>query len=319
MDRLLSRDRGSQGASAMMKAFEMTRSRRAWASFAVVIASVSFGRCGGGGSANPAQPPVTVPATPTPAPTPVADPPLSASCAKLPPGNPNAACRIEPSDYLQIVERSIRTLQAEQSAIFDGDQVLSTGQYYVGLIKILDRQGICAVFDGEELAVTDRPTSNEQFHVLTSAGRARFGPQSYRTTCSPSVIPVVPGALPPSPTGCTLPSSREVACGRDDSSRYINDVTAAIEQVLKEQPDLFNYGDTAAGTGWPAVKNLAAYHGAVVQILTKKGYCAIDDGEEIAVKQGSNSMSEQFDINFQDKYIRLGQGIYRASCFPAAF
>ena len=57
----------------------------------------------------------------------MADPPLSASCNKLPPGNPNAACRTEPSDYQTIVDRSIRTLQAEQPAIFEGDQVLSIG------------------------------------------------------------------------------------------------------------------------------------------------------------------------------------------------
>jgi hypothetical protein len=297
----------------------MKASRRASGLILIVVSGLAFGRCGGGGSAGPTQPPVTLPATPTPVPTPTADPPLSLSCNKLPPGNPNAACRIEPSDYLTIVERSIRTLQAEQPSIFEGDQVLSTGQYYVGLIKVLDRQGICAVFDGEELAVTDRPSSNEQFHVLTSSARARFGPQSYRTTCSPSVIPAVPGALPPAPAGCPLFSSREVACSRENSSRYINDMTAAIEQVLKEKPDLFNYGDTTVGTGWPAVKNLAAYHGAVVEALAKKGYCAKDDGEEIAVKQGSNTMSEQFDINYQDKYIRMGQGIYRATCYPAAF
>jgi hypothetical protein len=303
----------------MMKAFETTKSRRAWVSFLVVMASVSFGRCGGGGSAGPTQPPVTLPATPTPAPTPVADPPLSQTCARLPPGNPSAACRIETSDYMTKVDRAIRTLQGEQPTIFEGDQVLSTGQYYVGLIKVLDREGICAVFDGEELAVTDRSTSSEQFHVLTSASRARFSPQSYRTTCSPSVIPTAAGALAPSPAGCSLAPSREVACGRDDSSRYINDVIAVIEQLKKEQPDLFNFGDTAVGTGEPAVKSLSAYHGAVVQGLVRKGYCAKDDGEEIAVKQGSNSMSEQFDINYQDKYVRLGQGIYRASCYPAAF
>ena len=51
----------------------------------------------------------------------------------------------------------------------------------------------------------------------------------------------------------------------------MNDMTAAIEQVLKDKPDLFNYGDTAAGTGWPAVKNLAAYHGAVVEVLVHEG------------------------------------------------
>jgi len=319
MRHLLRRDRGAQGASAMMKAFETTKSRRAWASFLVVMASVSFGRCGGGGSAGPTQPPVTLPATPTPAPTPVADPPLSQTCARLPPGNPSAACRIETSDYMTKVDRAIRTLQGEQPALFEGDQVLSTGQYYVGLIKVLDREGICAVFDGEELAVTDRASSSEQFHVLTSASRARFSPQSYRTTCSPSVIPTAAGALAPSPAGCSLAPSREVACGRDDSSRYINDITAVIEQLMKEQPDLFNFGDTAIGTGLPAVKSLSAYHGAVVQGLVRKGYCAKDDGEEIAVKQGSNTVSEQYDINFQDRYVRIGPGIYRATCYPAAF
>ena len=164
----------------------MKASRRASGLILIVVSGLAFGRCGGGGSAGPTQPPVTVPATPTPAPTAVADPPLSTElqrgCRRA---TRTRSCRIEPSDYQTIVDRSIRTLQAEQPALFEGDQVLSTGAYYVGLIKVLDRQGICAVFDGEELAVTDRPTSSEQFHVLTSASRARFGPQSYRTTCSP--------------------------------------------------------------------------------------------------------------------------------------
>jgi len=305
----------------MMKAFEtMKSSKRGSGLLWIVVAALSFGRCGGGGSAaGPTQPPVTLPATPTPAPTPTSDPPLSLSCTKLPPGIASAPCRVEGSEYQEVVDRAIRTLQAEQPAIFEGDQVLSAGAYYVGLIKVLDRQGICAVNDGEELAVTDRASSNEQFHVLTSASRARFGPQSYRTTCSPSVIPIPAGPLPPSPAGCPLASSREVACGREPSSRYINDMAAAIDQVIKEKPELFDFVDTAVGTGWPAVRNLPNYHGAVVDAMVKKGYCAKDDGEEIAIKQGSNTLSEQFDINFQDKYVRMGQGIYRASCYPAAF
>jgi hypothetical protein len=54
-------------------------------------------------------------------------------------------------------------------------------------------------------------------------------------------------------------------------------------------------------------------------MMTRKGYCARDDGEEIQIKTGSNSFSEQYDVNFQDKYIRTGGGIYRTSCHPAAF
>jgi hypothetical protein len=291
------------------------------ASRLVLIAMVAFtsGRCGGSSGAGPTQPPVPIPTTPTPAPTPTSDPPVSATCAKLPPGNPNAGCRVEGSEYQEVVDRAIRTLQAEQPSIFDGDQVLSAGAYYVGLIKLLDRQGLCAVNDGEELAVTDRASSNEQFHVLTSQNRARFGPQSYRTTCSPSAVPIPPGPLAPSPAGCSLAPSREVACGREPQSRFIGDVSASIEQVMKDKPELFDYSDLAAGTGMPAVKNLAAYQAAVVGSLAKKGYCAKDDGEELAVKQGSNTFSEQFDVNYQDKYVRMGSGIYRASCYPAAF
>jgi hypothetical protein len=285
----------------------------------IAVAAFALGNCGGGGSAGPTQPVTPPPVTPTPTPAPTSDPPLSVSCAKLPPGNPNAPCKPEGSEYVDTVDKAIRTLMAEQPQIFNGNQVLSAGAYYVGLIKILDRDGICAINDGEELAVTNRPSSNEQFHVLTSSSLARFGPQSYRTTCSPSVIPIPAGPLPPSPAGCALAPSREVACGRDPQSYYINDVSAAIDQLLKERPELFDFNNVAQGTDWPAVKDMAAYQQAVVDILTKKGYCAKFDGEEIQVKQGSNSFSEHFDVNYADKYIRTGSGMYRSTCYPAAF
>jgi hypothetical protein len=306
----------------MIKAFTRMRwSRRASAMSLIVLTGLSSLRCGGGGgAAAPTQPVVVAPppATPTPVPTPTADPPLSLSCTKLPPGNANAGCRVQGSEYGQVVDDAIRTLQAEQPAIFDDKQVLSSGAYYVGLIKILDRQGICAEFDGEELAVTDNAGWNEQFHVLTSSSRARFSSEkSYRTTCTPSVIPTVAAPLPPSPAGCPLNSSREITCGREGDGRYIDDVTAAIEQVMKEKPELFDYSQVAAGL--PSVKSLSSYHGAVVDVLVKKGYCAKDDGEEIGVKRGSNTFSEQFDINLSDKYVRMGPGIYRTSCYPAAF
>ncbi len=286
----------------------------------IAAAAFALGNCGGGNSgAGPTQPVTPPPVTPTPTPAPSADPPLSASCARLSPGNPNAPCRPEGSEYVDTVDKAIRTLMGEQPQIFDGNRVLSSGAYYVGLIKVLDRDGICAVFDGEELAVTNRPSSNEQFHVLTSSSIARFGPQSYRTTCSPSVIPLAEGALPLPPPGCPLPSSREVSCSREAESRYYSDVAASVEQVIQEKPELFDFDDRAQGTDWPAVKNLAAYHDAVVAVLVTKGYCAKNDGEEIAVKKGSNTLSEQFDVNLSDKYVRKGQGIYRATCYPAAF
>jgi hypothetical protein len=259
---------------------------------------------------------VTTP-TPTPAPTP--DPPISSSCAKLPLGSANAPCRAEGPEYVDVVYQAIRTLQTEQSYIFDGDQVLSVGAYYVGLIKVLDRQGLCAATDGEELGVTNRASSNEQYDVLTAQNRVRFGPTSYRTTCSPSAVPFASPALPPAEASCPLPSSAEIACGREPSGRYRDDVEAAIVQIQKDKPELFNFDETAAGTNWPALKDIDGYTSGLVAILTQKGYCARFDGEEIALKRDSNTSSEQYDVDFQHKYIRTGAGIYRASCYPAAF
>jgi hypothetical protein len=288
----------------------------------VAVGGLALGQCGGGGSGEgptgPPIPPVTTP-TPTPTPAPTADPPISESCAKLPAGDPNGRCQIQSSEYQKTVDRAIRTLQAEQPAIFDGDEVLSVGAYYVGLIKVLDREGLCAAHDGEELGVTDSGSSNEQFDVLSAQSRARFGPVSYRTTCTPSAVPIPQGALPPALAGCPLASSSEIACGREPSGRYLADVEAAIVQLQKDKPELFNFNDYAQGSGAPAVTDIDAYHQGVADMLIKKGYCAKPDGEEIAVKIGSNTFSEQYDVDLSGKYVRTGSGIYRTSCYPAAF
>jgi len=286
----------------------------------VAVGALALGDCGGGGSGEgPTVPPIPPVTTPTPTPAPTADPPISESCAKLPAGNPNGRCQTQASEYQKAVDRAIRMLQAEQPAIFDGDEVLSVGGYYVGLIKVLDREGLCAAHDGEELGVTDTGSSNEQFDVLSAQNRARFGPTSYRTTCTPSAVPIAQGALPPAQASCPLPSSREIACGREPQGRYHGDVEAAVAQLQKDKPELFNFNDFAQGTSWPAVTDIDAYHQGVADILIKKGYCAKPDGEEIAVKIGSNTFSEQYDVDFQGKYIRTGNGIYRTSCHPAAF
>ena len=294
--------------------------RRASGLLMVAIGALALGYCGGGGSGagpvGPSVPPVTTP-TPTPGPTP--DPPISSSCTKLPVGNANAPCRAENPEYVDVVYQAIRTLQTEQSFIFDGDEVKSVGAYYVELIKVLDRQGLCAETDGEELGVTDGSSSNEQYDVLTAQNRVRFGPTSYRTTCRPSSIPLAPRGLGPQMAGCPLAPSHEIACGRESSGKYHGDVEGAIEQLQKEKPELFNFNETAQGTNWPLVKDHDGYNNGLLAILTQKGYCARFDGEEIALKRGSNTSSEQYDVNFQDKYIRTGSGIYRASCYPASF
>jgi hypothetical protein len=286
----------------------------------VAVASLGVGFCGGGGGAGtaPTQPAVPV-ATPTPVATLTPDPPLSASCAKLPAGKAEPDCRSDSPDFQDQVDAAIRTLQAEQPGIFNGSFVQSEGAYYVGLIRILDRQGLCADTEGEELGVARSSGYNEQYDVLTARGEVRFGPSSYRVTCFPSAVPIPKAPLPPTAAGCPLPASRELACGREGDGKYYGDVEAAITQILKEKPQLFDFDQYAPGTDFPLVKDMNGYHQGMVDILKSKGYCATTDGEEIGLKKGSNASSEQYDVNLQDKYVRRGAGIYRVTCYPAAF
>jgi hypothetical protein len=286
----------------------------------VVAASLGVGFCGGGGGAgNPPTQPSVPTTTPTPVATATPEPPISASCAKLPAGKAEPDCRSDSPDFQEQVDAAIRTLQAEQPRLFNGTTVTSVGAYYVGLIKILDRQGLCADTEGEELGVARTSSYNEQYDVLTARGEVRFGPSSYRVTCSPSAVPIPRGALPPTASGCSLPASRELACGREGDGQYYADVEAAVTQILQQKPQLFDFTQNAPGTDLPLVKDLAAYHDGLVEILKAKGYCARTDGEEIGLKKGSNASSEQYDVNLQDKYVRRGPGIYRVTCYPAAF
>ena len=289
--------------------------------FALAVAAASvLAVCGGGKNGTDVSGPTT-PVTPTVAPSvaPTAEPPLSASCARLPAGNIDAPCSYARSTFQSDVDEAIRTLQVEQSPIFNDNEVLSVGRYYVGLIKILDRKGLCARFDGEELAVTNTSDFSDQYHVMASNRMVRVGPQSYRATCTPAALPVNEGALPAPPAGCSLPASREVACSKEEyGGAYRDDVLAAIAQVQKDKPELFDFTEINPGTDWPKLKDLDGYLAAVVQILAKQGYCA-QVQEELQIKRGSNAFSEQYKIDYSHQYIRTGSGIYRSSCYPAAF
>ncbi len=286
--------------------------------FAAVVA-VTFGSCGGGSSSGsgggPTIPlPATPAATPTPASTPA--PVLSASCARLPAGTVTPTrCPTEAPTFLADVEDAIDTLRGEQPGLFEGNQILNVGAYYVGLVKVLDRKGLCADFDGEELGVTNTSDYSDVYDVQTAKNEVR---RFYVGTCYPALVPISRGTPAPSPSGCSLAPSKEIACGREPEGRFYGDVEGAISQLLKSRPELFDLDDLHPGPDWPRVKDMGAYHAAMVSLLVGKGYCAFFDGEEIQMKR-TNDFTEHYDVNYSDKYIRTGSGIYRGSCYPAAF
>jgi hypothetical protein len=287
----------------------------AWRLAAVAVAAVTLAVCGGSSSDDGAGgPSVPVVPTPTPAPTPAAETPLAVSCNNLSPGSLSHRCLSTGATFQRELEDSISLLKAQKPQIFDGERVTNVGAYVVGVIKNLDAKGVCATYDGEELAVRSQGDFNDQYDILTSGDLIR---RYYVNTCVPAVFPLSRNPLPPPPGGCTLGPSYEVACGVPPSE-YIDDVNGAVEQLQKDKPELFDAGNVAPGRQWPAIKDFPAYYQGVIEILARKGYCGRFSGEELEVKR-TNEFSESFDINYQDKYVRLGPGIYQSACYPAQF
>ncbi len=294
-----------------MKLEAGTRGRFVLVMAGAVLASV----CGGGSKtpSSPSGPKPTAAPTPTPVPT-IA--PVSQTCVRLPPGNAKANCNTQPPDFLGEVTSAIQTLQGEHPEMFNGDQVLNSGAYAVDFIKLLDSQGYCAqTDDGLEFSIKRNNDYSEEYSILSSKSVVR---RFYLYTCEPANFPL-PNATPPPtvapPAGCTLPPSTYVACGHPESA-YLDDVLAAIHQMLKDHPELFDYSDTR--NGLPRLKDPAAYHNGVVSLLAGKGYCGLFDGEEIELKR-TDDFTEHFKINLSDVYVRTDPGIYRGACYPAAF
>jgi hypothetical protein len=129
----------------------------------------------------------------------------------------------------------------------------------------------------------------------------------------------VPSAPPP-PTevyGCGLPRGKGLGrgCPRLNHS-FAGEVDAAIERVIEEHPDYFDFRRARGSPRSFRVRNPAAYNVDVVDNLRKMGLCALDDGKEIAVKN-DNSFSDQYQILSSDVFIIRGLASYRATCFPA--
>jgi hypothetical protein len=300
--------------------YPVTRSRLLL-TFVVVALALSLQVCGGGGnSGTDTGPTVPVPVpTPSPDPTPVEDLPLSASCAALSPGvrQEETTCSEGPPNFLDEMNDAVAEVRNSFPQYFDGTHVLNVGGYYVEIIRALDRMGLCADTGGEEVGVKRTDAYNDQFDILTAKNQYRTGEKIYRTTCTPAVIQRGGRPKEPVPEGCSLPQSTYVACGRPEP-RYYQHVEDAVGQILKEDPELFDFNDTNPGTDWPRLRNATAYHDGVVEILRERGYCAFFDGEEIQLKR-ENEFSEHYDVNYKDQYVRRGNGIFRSACYPAAF
>jgi hypothetical protein len=254
--------------------------------------------------------------------------PLSASCDRLALGMSDGRerCRPDGQTFLDELELAIDQLVAEQPQIFDtrqvsgpnGFKVLSEGAFFVGVIKNLDRQGLCGGLYGEELAITNVRDFSDNYDIINSDHFIRRGSASYRSTCSPASF-TTPRAPSGNSPGCSLPASVSIGCEREAAPVHRQQVEDAIDQITREQPAIFDFNDVQpGGAGWYAVRDVDAYTSGLVRILTSKGLCARWDGEEINIKT-NNVSSENYDILTAERHIRRGDGSYRVTCYPAYF
>src|SRR5712691_1262601 len=137
---------------------------------------------------------------------------------------------------------------------------------------------------------------------------------------TPAPTPVTtPAPAVPSPAAtprafvCPLPALPDLHINCPKLSPELSDfVTTAIESVVAQRPELFDFTDNL-GTGSWKVKDRQKYVDAVVTAIHAQGICAKDDNEEIALKN-TNAFNEQYNIWTSGGYVRRS---YITTCFPA--
>jgi len=126
-----------------------------------------------------------------------------------------------------------------------------------------------------------------------------------------SVIPPcpLPASNPGAGASCTAPKTRLSVA-----------VNAAIDRVIAERPDLFNFADVDGG---PRILNLDAYMTAVVAAINLGGQCGhVDPEGEIGIKE-NNTYNEQWIVASKAGYNPpAGNWVkrkYVGACTPAVF
>ncbi len=207
----------------------------------------------------------------------------------------------------------------EVYALVRNGVIQSPSTYLKMIVDALDRQGLCAVYDGEELNVRNSNAYNEQFDIVTSSGGSWI---KYMSTCSPAT-PLPPIVSPPVlDPECKLPPSKETYCDRP-APIYEGDVSSALDELIAQDrqlatPLIFDFGDRLPGleNGW-RVANVPLYFSELRKRVRAKGYCSVHIGDdELWVKKGTNRFSEHWDLlKAEGHSLRL----FGAACHDAAF
>ncbi|HET8646073.1 MAG TPA: hypothetical protein VFO85_11315, partial [Vicinamibacteria bacterium] len=105
-------------------------------------------------------------------------------------------CRYENSTFVPDVQRAIARVQRERPELFDFTQahdelsvlVRDVDRYHEAVVQALRDTGLCAIFDGEEVAVKKSNDFSDQYDIITAADFVRWGDGAYAATCYPAVF-----------------------------------------------------------------------------------------------------------------------------------
>jgi hypothetical protein len=150
---------------------------------AVLVTALVAGSC-----RTPSRP------TEEPSPSPPPSPEAVVGCG-APPGVFNENCSRGAPTFYGEVDRAIDDLLETEPDIFDFGRARGCGRCFLvrdperfteRLVARLESAGLCALYDGEELAVKSSNDFNDQFDVLTFEMFLRRENGSYRSTCRPA-------------------------------------------------------------------------------------------------------------------------------------
>lgn len=284
-------------------------------------------------AAAPSTPSSGVPsATPTPAapaPTPAPTSSLPVSCRNIPVAIGTAAgCHQEAPDFLKAMTEAVGAAQnavvvdpdTRESYALVQDGLIQSPNAYLKLISdTLDKQGLCAVYDGEEMNVRNTNAYDEHFDIITSRGASWI---KYMSTCSPA-LPLPPVVTPPvQDPECRLAPSKENYCAKA-GSKYEGDLFDAMDELIAQdrllaKPLVFDFSDHALGVanGWK-VTDVPLYFAELRKKMRVKGYCSIHIGDdELWLKKGTNRFSEHWDLLKAEGYsLRLLGTVCRDAAF----
>ena len=138
-------------------------------------------------------------------------------------------------------------------------------------------------------------------------------------TPAPGNPTATPTPAPPSGQTCSLGRGNGSGDGCPfERARFQEVVERAIDNVIRNNPSLFDKSKDRCVQGCPFVRDSDGYWDAITAEVRRLGYCATNDGEELAVKN-SNSFNDQYDIINSEGFVRRGTGAYRSTCYPAWF